>query len=428
MTSEARGAGVGEGGDLDRLLVEPRAGLARAASRRPASPTGGRRRSRRRAASRSSRRPSPQRARRRRAASPAASSDLGEGGVGVASGAARGQGQAGSVARVADRRARRRASRPAAPGVVRVARRRTSAAPSAAKAIARGHGERRRRPRSKATSALAPDPGDRAAGRGGAQPPERPAPAVARPPARRSSAGRSRAGCGTRPSASWASSEEGEVALRQQVDRVAGRGSRHGHDQAAGDVVDAVAVLAPRRSACRACSNSPVSSVSRTRCSKRRVRAPVMTARRRSAAARTSAGGQRRGTRRPPPATAARERGRRGAAAAIAAASPGSVRTRRSAAAIAAGSRAARAGRRRRRAARRACGKAVDDHRLARGDGLDQHAGGDLLRASRTAAARRRPRAISGCSVGRRRGSGRRTRRRSRDARAAAPSRCRPSR
>ena len=196
------GAGVGERGDLDRLLV-----VAGAAARPRRQPAG---RDDRQLAvgdldvAQPGQHPQPggEQRRRRRAGAPAAMTHLGEGGVGV------GQPRLRPRPRPGRRRARRsaaaasasRAAAAASPGSARS----TSAAPSPAKAIARGAGDRWAAPSGE---------GDQRLRRGSTAPgcgprpcpgPTAPGPTSRRGPARRSSAGRSRAGCGRRRLASCA--------------------------------------------------------------------------------------------------------------------------------------------------------------------------------------------------------------------------------
>ena len=138
MTASAAGAGVGHRRDLDRLLVERRRGVARSGAADRRSATGGRRRSRGRAGSAASS-ARPRRASGRSRRWPAARSASGSTALAYVSRAS-GHGHAASgpigpiVVTASASSARARSWRGSTAS--------TSAAPSAANAIARGHGER----------------------------------------------------------------------------------------------------------------------------------------------------------------------------------------------------------------------------------------------------------------------------------------------
>ena len=164
------GAGVGDRGDLDRLLVEARARGRPVPRRRRGSTDRWPSTVSRSSSQGSSASPSLEDvgSGERRAGG---DQRLGQHGVGV--------GQAGlgprprRVGRRPGRALRRRRSRSAsAAAVTRVRRRSTSAAPSAANAIARGHGDRCSAPRSKARERLAHAASGVAVGRGRAEAPE----------------------------------------------------------------------------------------------------------------------------------------------------------------------------------------------------------------------------------------------------------------
>ena len=239
---------------------KPRRPRRPARHRRRGSATGGRRRSRGRAASRSS----AQAVGRARRAGPAACAGgdqrLGQRRVGVASGAARATASAGSGAERSDR-----VDRVGQQSAGRRGARGWTASTLGGAERGEGHRPRHMRralpePRARSTTAalLAHRVVGRAAGRG-AERPEAAAPAVLDAAAAVPATAGACAGCASVPVDALGLGEEAAGHVRASSATLAGgAGLADDHDQHAGHVVGAVAVLPPWRRRASACSNVPM--------------------------------------------------------------------------------------------------------------------------------------------------------------------------